>query len=157
MWKLWRTKWHGYWYFSKYFGLPLSVSFQKFSVLIFILTLLLSQGEAGAAWKTSQGYQPTSERKLLTLSFRASKSLIVCLGHTFLTLALNDAPSSSHFTPGEQPLLPLVEKARSAPRAGQLSTEARIKFAPFSNRTPMVWSFMHYPSYWTDWATPAPR
>ena len=73
-------------HFSKYFGLPLSVSFQQCSILTFILTLLLSQGQAGTKCENSQGYQQVLGGKVLSCIFRASKSYMVswrdalCLG-----------------------------------------------------------------------------
>ena len=54
MWDLWRIKWHWYRIISQYFGLPCSVSQHQCSILIFILVLLLSEGQAGEGWKPSK-------------------------------------------------------------------------------------------------------
>jgi len=49
---LWWTKWHCDRFFSQYFGFHLSVSFHWRSIqIICILTLLLSEGQAGEAWE----------------------------------------------------------------------------------------------------------
>jgi len=39
---------------SQYCGFPLSVSFQQFSLLIFIYMLLLPEGQTGEAWLPSE-------------------------------------------------------------------------------------------------------
>ena len=57
MWDLWRIKWHRYGFLSQYFGYPMSVSQYQCSVLIFILILLLSEGQAGEGWEPSDKAQ----------------------------------------------------------------------------------------------------
>jgi hypothetical protein len=42
------------WFFSKYFGFPVSLSFHQCCILIFIYTLLLPEGKMGEAWVTSK-------------------------------------------------------------------------------------------------------
>jgi len=52
---LWWTKLGlGQVFSSKYFGFPMSVSFHQCSLLVFIYTLLLSEGQTGEAWEPSK-------------------------------------------------------------------------------------------------------
>jgi fluoride ion exporter CrcB/FEX len=51
---LWWAKWHCDRFLSQYFAFPLSVSLHQCFVLIFILALLLSEGQAGEAWEPSK-------------------------------------------------------------------------------------------------------
>jgi hypothetical protein len=44
---LWWTKWHRDRVFSEYIGFPVSISFHKCLILIFIYTLLLPEGQTG--------------------------------------------------------------------------------------------------------------
>jgi len=51
---LWWTKWHCDWCLTQHFGLHLSASYHQCSIhiiIICILTLLLSEGQSGEAWK----------------------------------------------------------------------------------------------------------
>ena len=60
---------------SQYFSFPLSLSFHQYCVLIFVIILLLSEGQAGDDWEPSSKAMPLrlSEdnvyERSLTLSF----------------------------------------------------------------------------------------
>jgi hypothetical protein len=51
MWYLWWTEWHWDRFSSQYFGFPLSLLLPRFSTLVFIYMLLLSEGPTGDAWE----------------------------------------------------------------------------------------------------------
>ena len=52
--KKWSTKCHWERFYYHYFGFPLSVPFQKYSILINIHTLLLPEIRIGETWKSSK-------------------------------------------------------------------------------------------------------
>jgi hypothetical protein len=53
-WNLWRTKWQEDRLFSEYSGFPLSLSSHQCSILTFVYTLLLQEGQMGEAWEPSK-------------------------------------------------------------------------------------------------------
>jgi hypothetical protein len=64
MWGSYWTKWHWGRVFSEYFAFPLSVSFHKCSIFIFIYMSLFPDGQTGEAWEPSKK----------TMLFRKSRS-----------------------------------------------------------------------------------
>ena len=53
VWDLWRTKWKWKRFFAQYFDFPPPVPLHQRSVLIFILTLLVPDGQASKDWEPS--------------------------------------------------------------------------------------------------------
>ena len=65
MWNLWRTMWQADRLFSEHSGFPLSLSSHQCSILTFIYTLLLQEGQMGEAWEPSRKQSSFGKRGAL--------------------------------------------------------------------------------------------